>query len=168
MGAGYEEIEKDVWRFYDKGLKATKIETMPHPGFLTDWQPLMAVVFTQTEGVSLIHERIFENRFSYVEELRKVGAMIEYIDYPIDDLQSHYFFNYDTDKKYQQTIEIHGPQKLHGGVLSVADLRAGATLAIAALIADGESYVTGIHHLERGYEDFIQKVQKLGGDIQKI
>ncbi len=166
-GAGVEKVDGN-WRFYYKPYKAMKVETAPHPGFLTDWQPVISVLMTQAEGESVIHERIFENRFSYVEELRKVGAKIAYVDYPIHDPKSHYFFNYEEGKEYTQTIQISGPQQLHSGVLTVADLRAGATLAIAALIAEGESYVTGVHHLERGYEKFVEKVQQLGGDIKKI
>lgn len=166
-GAGAEK-QNGLWRFFYKPFKAMNIETAPHPGFLTDWQPIMAVLMTQAAGDSVIHERIFENRFSYVEELKKVGAKIQHIDYPVQNPVEHYFFNYDPDKEYTQTIQIEGEQQLHSGVLTVADLRAGATLAIAALIAEGESYITGIHHLERGYEKFVEKVQKLGGNIKKI
>ncbi len=167
-GAGVEQLNDETWRFYYQPMKSIKIETTPHPGFLTDWQPLMAVLMTQVDGKSVIHERIFENRFSYVEELRKLGAQVSYIDYPVNNPSEHYFFNFDPEKEYAQTIEIAGPQKLHGGVLTVADLRAGATLAIAALIAEGESYIKGIEHLERGYEDFEGKIKALGGDIRKI
>ena len=166
-GAGVEK-QNGLWRFFYKPFKAMNIETAPHPGFLTDWQPIIAVLITQAVGESVIHERIFENRFSYVEELKKVGAKIKYIDYPVQNPVEHYFFNYDPDKEYTQTIQIQGEQQLHSGVLTISDLRAGATLAIAALIAEGESYITGIHHLERGYEKFVEKVQKLGGDIRKI
>lgn len=166
-GAGVEK-KQGQWRFYYKPFKSMNIETAPHPGFLTDWQPIMAVLMSQAIGESIIHERIFENRFSYVEELKKVGAKIHYIDYPVPNPTEHYFFNYDADKEYTQTIQIEGEQQLHSGVLTVADLRAGATLAIAALIAEGESYITGIHHLERGYEKFVEKVNTLGGTIKKI
>lgn len=167
-GAGAEKVGDGTWKFYYKPLHAMSVETEPHPGFLTDWQPLMAILMTQAQGKSVIHERIFENRFSYVEELRRIGAHIEYIDYSIDDPQAHYHFNYDPAKEYRQTIQITGPQQLHGGVMTVSDLRAGATLAIAAMMADGDSYLKGIHHLERGYEDFVEKVSKLGGDIRKL
>lgn len=166
-GAGVEKIN-DQYRFFYKPFQSMIIETTPHPGFLTDWQPMCALLMTQASGKSIIHERIFENRFSYVSELRKVGAEIEYVSYPDDTKPEHYFFNYDPEKEYTQTIEVTGPQTLHGGVLTVADLRAGATLAAAALIAEGESYVTGISHLERGYENFVEKVQALGGEIRKI
>lgn len=166
-GAGVEK-KADGWRFFYKPFQAMNIETEPHPGFLTDWQPLMAILMTQASGESIIHERIFENRFSYVEEMRKVGAQIQYVDYPVEDPSSHYHFNFDHKKIYTQTIKITGPQKLHSGVLTISDLRAGATLAIAALIAQGESYVTGVHHMERGYENFVEKVKLLGGDIEKV
>ncbi len=167
-GAGVEKMNEDTFRFFYQDMKPIHIETTPHPGFLTDWQPLMAVLMTQLNGKSTIHERIFENRFSYVKELQKLGASVSYVDTTIENPSEFYFFNYEEGKKYNQMIEISGPQRLHGGVLTVADLRAGATLAIAALIADGESYIKGIEHLQRGYEGFEEKIQKLGGEIRKI
>ncbi|MFA9288884.1 MAG: UDP-N-acetylglucosamine 1-carboxyvinyltransferase [Weeksellaceae bacterium] len=168
-GAEVKQHEPGVWSYkYVQPLKAVSIETTPYPGFATDWQPTTAVLFTQAEGKTLIHERIFENRFSYVDELKKLGADIEYVTPQVEDPKKYYHFNYDAEKEYTQAIEVNGPQHLHGGVLAVADLRAGATLAIAALVADGESYVQGIQHLERGYENFVEKVKVLGGDIQKI
>ena len=167
--AGVEKMSDSRWRFFYKGpMGSMKIETAPFPGFLTDWQPLLAVLMTQTIGKSVIHETIFENRFSYVSELKKIGADIEYIEYPVENPEIHYHFNFNPENEYLQTIEITGPQELHGGVMAVSDLRAGATLAIGALIANGESYVSGIHHLERGYEDFVQKVRTLGGNIDKV
>ncbi len=168
IGAGFEKLPDNKWRFYYKSMKSVTVETLPHPGFLTDWQPLLALLMTQADGKSIIHERIFENRFSYVEELRRLGANIDYIDYPVTDLANHYFFNCDQSKHYQQTIQITGPQQLHGGVLTMSDIRAGATLAVAALVAQGESYLKDVHHMERGYENFVGKVIELGGDIEKI
>src|SRR3989344_5697593 len=167
-GAGVERLPDNNWRFYYKPMKAVDIETSPHPGFLTDWQPLFAVLMTQASGQSIIHERIFENRFSYVEELRRLGAQIKYVDYPVQDPLNHFFFNYDPKKSYQQTIQISGPQHLHGGVLTMSDIRAGATLAIAALVASGESYLREVQHMERGYEDFEKKIRSLGGEIKRI
>lgn len=169
MGGKYEIInETSIKYWYENPLKAITIETAPHPGFMTDWQPPMAVLFTQAEGESIIHERMFENRFSYVTELHKIGAQIEFIQPDIPNPKEYYEFNYEEGKDYQQTIKIIGPQKLHNGVLAIADLRAGATLAIGALLAPGESVITGASHLERGYEDFVGKVRGLGGDIVKV
>ncbi|MDA1316885.1 MAG: UDP-N-acetylglucosamine 1-carboxyvinyltransferase [bacterium] len=166
IGAGVEDLGDGKWRYYYQPMHGAHIETAPYPGFVTDWQPLLAVLLTQAEGESTIHERIFENRFSYVKELRKLGAQITFIKKDISDPGQHYHFNFDPKKEYKQTIQINGIRTLHGGVLNVSDLRAGATLAIAALISTGTSYVNGIHHLQRGYENFIEKVKALGGDIQ--
>jgi len=153
---------------FTKPLRAVNIETTPHPGFMTDWQPNWAVLMTQAQGKSIIHERVFENRFSYVSELKKLGAKIKFIDTKVKNPESFYFFNYKKNKKYSQIIKIEGPVKLHGGALNIADLRAGASLAIAALVAEGESVINGVSILERGYEDFVEKVRKLGGEIRKI
>jgi UDP-N-acetylglucosamine 1-carboxyvinyltransferase len=149
-------------------LKATKLETSPHPGFMTDWQPNWAVLMTQANGESFIYERVFENRFSYVNELRKLGAQIDFVKPPVNNPQEYFFFNFDPNKKYNQAIRIVGPQKLHGGALTIFDLRAGATLAIAALIAEGESIVNGVSILNRGYENFTEKIINLGGDIKQV
>ncbi|PIS15992.1 hypothetical protein COT62_00735 [Candidatus Roizmanbacteria bacterium CG09_land_8_20_14_0_10_41_9] len=167
-GAGFEKKTADTCRFfYKSNLKPVSITTDPHPGFMTDWQPAWAILMTQAHGKAVIHERMFENRFSYVEELNKLGAHIRFIDVPVSNPYTFYQFNYEDGKTYSQAIQIHGPQKLHGGVLNIADLRAGATVAIAALIAQGESVVNGVSILERGYEQFVEKVRKLGGRITK-
>ncbi len=168
-GAGVEEISNFKYRFfYQDGIKPVNIETSPHPGFMTDWQPSWAILMIQAKGESIIHERVFENRFSYVEELRKLGANIEFINVKVDDPESFYHFNHEKDKKYLQTIKIQGPSELHNAVLNISDLRAGAALACAALLAVGESIVNGASILERGYENFIEKIRKLGGEIKKI
>ncbi len=168
--AGAEVKEKENSLFFEavESLKAVSVETTPHPGFMTDWQPNWAILMTQAQGRSTINERVFENRFSYVEELKKLGARMRFVENKVDKPQEHYFFNYKKNKRYIQTIEIEGPVKLHGGVLNIADLRAGASLATAALAARGESVVNGVSILERGYEDFVGKVSKLGGEIKKI
>lgn len=167
-GGGIEALsESEIRYFYQGPLKGIDITTEPHPGFMTDWQPPMAIMLTQAEGESLIHEKMFENRFSYVEELQKVGADIQYVTLPVDNPDTFYEFNYEPGKEYKQAIRITGKTPLHNAVLQISDLRAGATLAIAALIAPGESIVHGAQHLERGYEDFVEKVRSVGGTIDK-
>ena len=151
-----------------KHLQSVNIETTPHPGFMTDWQPNWAVLMTQAQGKSTVNERVFENRFSYVSELKKLGAKIRFLEKKVENPKDFYYFNYVRGKKYNQVIEIDGPVSLHGGALNIADLRAGASLATAALVADGESVVNGVSILERGYEDFVEKVRNLGGEIKKI
>ncbi|MBI4009242.1 UDP-N-acetylglucosamine 1-carboxyvinyltransferase, partial [Candidatus Roizmanbacteria bacterium] len=169
IGIEVNIINQTMIKFrYINTIKSSHIQTSPHPGFMTDWQPNWAVLMTQASGDSIIEERVFENRFSYVEELRRLGAEIDFAKLQVINPVEYFFFNFEPQKKYNQAIKIHGPQELHGGVLDIADLRAGATLAIAALVADGESVVNGASILERGYENFSEKVQSLGGDIKKL
>lgn len=168
-GAGVEEISNFKFRFfYQREIKPVDIETLPHPGFMTDWQPSWAILMLKSNGQSMIHERVFENRFSYVEELKKLGADMEFVNVEVEDPASFYHFNHDKNKSYQQTIKITGPSILHNAILNIADLRAGAALACGALLATGESVVNGASILERGYEDFVEKISKLGGSIKKV
>ena len=119
-------------------------------------------------GSSIIHERVFENRFLYVDELKKLGADIDFIEVNIENPELFYHFNFEKERSYKQTIKIHGVKELHNAILNIADLRAGAALACAALLSEGESVVNGASILERGYEDFVEKINKLGGDIKKV
>jgi len=168
-GGGVDFVGTDKIRFHYKGLFiATKIETEPHPGFMTDWQQNWVVLMTQAQGVSTLHERVFENRFAFVSELQKLGAQIEFDMTAVKNPKQYYHFAHNPEKEYKQAIKIYGPQQLHSGVLTVTDLRAGATLAIAALLVPGESIVNGVSILERGYERFVEKVTQLGGDIKRI
>lgn len=169
VGGNCRKLGNNWYTFYFyKQLRASKIETAPHPGFMTDWQPNWAVLMTQAKGESTIIERVFENRFSYVEELRKLGAEIDFIKPSVTNPTEYFFFNFEPVKKYNQAIKIKGPQTLHGGVLDINDLRAGATLVIGALVAKGESVINGATILERGYETFVDKIRNVGGDIKKI
>lgn len=163
-------IGKNRVRFYYQGeLKPSDIVTRPHPGFMTDWQAPWAVLMTQANGVSTIHETVFENRFSYVEELRKLGARIELFQPKVDHPERLYQFNYrKKESNLSQAIKIFGKTKLHNGVLKVFDLRAGASLLIAASCASGESVVKGASVIERGYEAIDKKLTNLGLKIKKI
>ncbi|OGK60960.1 hypothetical protein A3G67_04345 [Candidatus Roizmanbacteria bacterium RIFCSPLOWO2_12_FULL_40_12] len=168
-GAGVENLSDNRIRFfYKKEIKPVSIVTDAHPKFMTDWQSTWAVLMTQASGTSTIHERVFEGRFGYVEELKKLGADIEFIDKKVSNPEKFYHFNYQNNRKHRQAIQIKGQQALHNGVLHITDLRAGATLAIASLIVNGESIVEGASTLERGYEDFPEKIRVLGGNIKKV
>ncbi len=131
-----------------KNLKAVKIQALPYPGFPTDLQPPTAVLLTQAKGRSLIHDPLFEARFGYAEELKKMGANIEIID-------PHRAF-------------VLGPTKLKGAKIASSDIRAGAALVIAALIAEGETEISDIHQIDRGYEKIEEKLQKLGAEIKRV
>lgn len=168
-GGDWEEVDHGL-RFYrtDK-LKSTKVVTAPFPGFMTDWQAPWALLMTQAEGESIIHETIYENRFQYVEELKKMGAKIELFNPKINKPRNFYNFNWSDNKpEYFHEAKIHGPTRLHNAVLNISDLRAGATLVLAALVAGGESYLTGVEHIDRGYENFEARLRSLGGKIKRV
>jgi len=170
-GASFEFSDQGlrVWREPGSKLKPTKITTTPYPGFMTDWQPLWAVVGTTAYGVSTIHETVFESRFKYVESLQRMGARVEFFNPKVDNPQEFYNFNWtDEMEKTPHAIKIHGPTQLRGQNLQVSDIRAGATLVLATLSAKGESHLDGVEHIERGYENLEGRLQSLGAKIKKV
>ncbi len=169
IGGGVEIGETGIRFYYDKPLVATDITTRPHPGFMTDWQAPWAVLMTQAKGESTIHETVFEDRFGYVAELKKLGARIEY--FTPEQSNIDYQFSMDdtiNNKAHHQAIRISGPTLLHNGVLEVKDLRAGATVLIAALVAQGESVVNGVSIIDRGYETIDKKLGLLGAELKRV
>lgn len=167
--AGWEPIDQIRTRFFFKGpLKATEVITAPHPGFMTDWQAPWAVLMTQAQGESLIHETVFENRLLYARELKKLGAKFKFFNPRVKNPRQFYNFNWgDNDPSYFHAIRILGPTPLHNGVLEITDLRAGATLVLASLVAQGKSFIYGIHHIDRGYEEIEKRLKKLGAKIKR-
>ncbi len=147
--AGAEIIEYDdavrVTRF--KQLNKCNVKTMPHPGFPTDMQPQMAVLLSVASGTSLLSESVWDNRFQYVSQLTRMGA------------------NISVDGKL---AVIEGVNELCGVKVKATDLRAGAALIIAGLIARGETIVEGVQFIDRGYEDVVEKFSKLGADIKRV
>jgi len=167
VGGGYEEKEDGIRFFYKGDILATEVITRPYPGFMTDWHAPWAVLMTQALGESLIHEAVFENKFGYVKELKKMGANIKLFNPEVDDPSAFYNFNLDDDTKSNfHAAKIQGPTPLHNAVVSISDLRAGASLVIAALAASGETTVHGVHLVKRGYEDFDIRLRNLGADIE--
>ena len=169
-GAKFEAIDETTTRYYCDGpMNATNVVTGPHPEFMTDWQAPWAVFMTQSRGISTIHETVFESRFSYVGELKKMGANIEFFHPRVLKPEEYYNFNWaDRVEGYYQGIRIHGPTKLHNAVLSIDDLRAGATLILAALVAKGESYIHGVEQVDRGYENIEVRLKGVGANIVRI
>ena len=149
QGAGCEVEEfDDALRICRKGpLHPLKIKTMPHPGFPTDMQPLMTVLLSLANGTSIVTEGIWENRFRYVDELLRMGANIR-----VDG----------------QVAVIEGVKKLRPAPLRATDLRAGAAMVMAALAAEGVSEIDETTHIERGYENIVEKLQGLGADIRRV
>jgi UDP-N-acetylglucosamine 1-carboxyvinyltransferase len=170
VGGGFEPIDEDTTRyFYKKPLTSADIVTGIYPGFMTDWQAPWALLMTQATGESVIHETVFENRFTYVEELKKMGAHISYFDPEVKNPEEYYNFNWkDRPKGTHQAVKISGPTNLHNAVLSVNDLRAGATLLLAAIIGAGKSYLYGIEQIDRGYEHIEQRLNEIGSHIERV
>lgn len=171
MGVSYEVGKNSlrVWVEKDAVLSPVDVETSPHPGFMTDWQQPFCVLLTQAGGVSHIHETIYLNRFEYIKELNRMGAKIELLR------PSDRGFKAKTDEEYDleacgepaTLAEVTGPVSLVGRRLNIPDLRAGATLVIAALAAKGQSEILGVEHIDRGYENFEGKLTGLGAHIER-
>lgn len=168
VGGGYEKQANGL-RFFAKGpIQPTDVTTNIYPGFMTDWQAPWTVFMTMAHGTSLVHETIYENRFAYVEQLLKMGAQITLFNPPVSDPETFYNFNYTDGKDTLHAAKITGPSSLHNAVVTVTDLRAGATLVLAAVAAKGQSVVFGIEHLDRGYERLDQRLNKLGAKIKRV
>lgn len=154
---------------YKSALKPTRVTTAPFPGFMTDWQSLWTALMTQASGESIVHETIFENRFVYVPFLTKMGAEIELYRPSVDDPDKTYNFDWNEQiARVSHAAKIFGPRKLHGSNLEVTDIRAGATLVFAALMAQGESEIDNIEHIERGYGDLEGRLERLGAKISRV
>lgn len=167
-GGQYEINDQGIRFFYQNPLKAVNITTKPHPGFMTDWQPLWSVLATQSQGESVVIESIMSNRFQYTKDLNKMGARIKLFNPKPKNPENFYNFNLkDDDPKNQHGIKITGPTPLNGGSFKITDIRAGATLALAGLAAKGQTTLTNLVHLDRGYEDFAGRLLKLGAKIER-
>jgi len=167
IGAGCEVQGQTLWVWHKEPLRATHIQTAPHPGIMTDWQPLLVTLLTQAQGTSVVHETVFENRFGYVKDLLRMGAQIELFNPPVENPQEFYNFNWEDDRpEYRHVAKISGPTPLQGVEIQVPDVRAGATLVLAALTAQGESRISGVGQIERGYEHLDQRLRSLGARIE--
>jgi UDP-N-acetylglucosamine 1-carboxyvinyltransferase len=168
-GAHIDLVNEHSMRFVgDHRLKATNIQTAPHPGYMTDWQPQWGLMMATATGVSEIHETLLESRLNYVQELQKVGAKMELFQPEVTNPNELYQFNYDPGHSYKQAVRITGVEKLHNGVMQIHDIRAGAVVVMAALSATGESVIHGAAQVERGYENLVEKIRGLGGSIAKV
>lgn len=146
MGVGIEEGDDCIRVFYKKRPKPTMVKTLPYPGFPTDMQPLITTLLTVADGNSTVTETIWDSRFKYTEELQKMGANVTVSG---------------------KTAMITGVDELTPAPLQATDLRAGAAMVIAGLMAHGTTEIKDIYHVERGYEKIVEKIKALGGDIRK-
>ncbi|MFJ3034536.1 UDP-N-acetylglucosamine 1-carboxyvinyltransferase [Curtobacterium pusillum] len=161
VGGGFD-IQEDGIRFYREleTLKPVVIETDVHPGFMTDWQQPLVVALTQAEGQSIVHETVYENRFGFTDALNEMGAdiVVHKEGLPGHDRRV-------ARRPFEQAAVVTGPTTLHAANVRVPDLRGGFSHLIAALTADGESHITNVGIISRGYEHFIPKLRKLGADF---
>ncbi|MGN7408194.1 UDP-N-acetylglucosamine 1-carboxyvinyltransferase [Sporosarcina sp. SAFN-010] len=147
MGVVVEEDEEKIFIPKTKALKAVDVKTLVYPGFPTDLQQPFCVLSTQADGASMLTDTIYSARFKQIDELRRMNA---------------------SSKVEGRSAIIHGPTPLHAAKVKASDLRAGASLVIAGLIAEGETEIQGISHIERGYGGLIEKLHGLGASIQKV
>ena len=154
------EAGAEIWHHDDnmlirptKRLNAVEIQTMPFPGFPTDLQAPFAVLMTQAHGISRIHERVFEDRLRYTDQLLAMGANIHVEKYANDTFATR--------------AEVHGPTPLTGAPVRALDIRAGAGMVLAGLVADGQTIISDIRHIDRGYEGLVSKLRDLGAHIEE-
>lgn len=147
IGCEIEESDDAVRVVASKRLNSTQVKTLPYPGFPTDMQPQMTVTLGLSNGISIVTESIFDNRFKYVDELARMGADV---------------------KVEGNTAIISGVSRYTGASVTAPDLRAGAALVLAGLSADGFTVIDDIKYIERGYEDFPQKLRNLGAHMEKV
>ena len=147
VGVIVEELDDAVIVTGRGQVNATRLKTRPYPGFPTDMHPQMSAMLTRAHGTSIVVEGVYENRFKYADELKKMGADIT--------VNGH-------------TAVISEVDALHGAEVEAVDLRAGVAMVIAGLMAEGETAITNIHYIERGYDDIVGKLTALGADIKKV
>ncbi len=164
VGGEFDVTDEGI-RFYHPGgkLKPIVLETNVHPGFMTDWQQPLVVALTQAEGLSLVHETVYENRFGFTNALRKMGAHIQLYKECVGGVPCRF-----GQRNFYHSAVIQGPTPLKGADIVVPDLRGGFSHLIAALAAEGTSNVRGVDVISRGYEYFLDKLVKLHADVEYI
>lgn len=160
LGGGFEIDATGIRFFRADPLRAISVETDTHPGFMTDWQQPLLTVLTQADGVSRVHETVYEDRFGYTQTLRAMGARIEVSDECWGELNCRWWA-----KGYMHSCRVTGPTPLQGMDIDIPDIRAGMAHLIAALAANGTSRLRGLNHLDRGYERLAPRLQSLGARL---
>jgi UDP-N-acetylglucosamine 1-carboxyvinyltransferase len=163
MGARFSITDDYISASADDGLRPAAVQTDTHPGFMTDWQPPLIVLMTQAEGMSVIHETVYEDRLGYIEELTRMGCEIELFDTCLGGPACRFH-----DTTALHSAVVRGVSKLRGAEVTIPDVRAGFSSVIAAAVADGPSTLHGIHHLERGYNRPFETLEALGLKLERV
>lgn len=163
VGGSYEIKSSGIRFFGKKPYRSIGVDTAPHPGFMTDWQQPFCVLLTQAIGESIIHETIYEDRFGYTKDLNRMGARIMVSDECLGTDSCRF-----QGRTFNHSVRIQGPTKLQGVEVIMQDIRAGMAHIIAALAAEGESVISGVEHVDRGYEKIDERLRGLGADIKRL
>ena len=147
MGMRCSPDSEGLWALRTGRLRSVDVATLPYPGLATDYKPFLVALLAVADGVGIVTENLFGGRFRYVDELCRMGADIR--------TEGHH-------------AVVRGRERLSGAPVRAPDIRAGAALVVAALGAEGETIVADAHHIDRGYEDFVGKLQALGADLERV
>jgi UDP-N-acetylglucosamine 1-carboxyvinyltransferase len=162
IGADYDVAPEGInFKRGADGLVGIELETDTYPGFATDWQQPTVVTLTQARGISVLHETVYEDRFGYTADLQRMGADINVFAKCLGELTCRF-----RNRSQPHSAVIIGPTLLRGTKIEIPDIRAGMAQVIAALLAEGESELSGVHHLERGYENLWNKLRAVGADFE--
>ncbi len=163
VGGTYEVQEDGILFKGADEYKGIELETDTHPGFMTDWQQPFLVALTQAKGTSVVHETVYEDRFGYTKALVKMGANISLFSNCLGEIGCRF-----KGQNYRHSAVINGPTPLHAADVEVPDIRAGLAFVVAAMVAEGTSNLSGIEHLDRGYERLQEKLKGVGANIERI
>jgi UDP-N-acetylglucosamine 1-carboxyvinyltransferase len=163
IGGEYEVRENGIVFDGTGELRGIELETDTHPGFMTDWQQPFVVVLTQAHGMSVVHETVWEERFGYTDALKRMGADITLFSNCLGEIKCRF-----KGQNYKHSAVITGPSELKATEVEVPDIRAGLAFVVAAMVAQGTSTLTSIHHLDRGYEKLEEKLKGVGAKIERI
>lgn len=163
VGGGFDIRQNGIQFYYDGPLQGgLHLETDVHPGFMTDWQQPFVVLLTQAEGISVVHETVYENRFGYTETLNEMGADITTFNQCLGGKLCRF-----SSQCFSHSIIVKGQTPLIGKDICIPDLRAGFAYVMAAVLAEGESTITGLQYLDRGYENLANKLANLGVEVSR-
>ncbi len=164
LGGGFMVKHDGIEFFYDGPLQGSfHLETDVHPGFMTDWQPPFAVLLTQSTGASVVHETVYENRFGFTNALRDMGADISLFKQCLGSKPCRF-----SSCSHYHSAVVKGPTPLIGKQIAIPDLRAGFAYVLAGLMATGTTELTGIHFLDRGYANLMQKLHQVGARVERL
>lgn len=163
LGGGFAVKKNGIEFFYDGPMQGgLHLETDVHPGFMTDWQPPFVCLLTQAAGSCIVHETVYDNRFGFTGVLKEMGADISLFKQCLGGKQCRF-----SAHNFYHSIAVKGATPLVGKNIAIPDLRAGFAYVMASLMASGDSRLTGLHFIDRGYENLVMKLQSLGAHVDR-